>query len=126
MPSAPLVLLAEDHPPTAEITQEILTVFGYTVVHAHNGQVAVDQARQIHPAIVLMDVQMPELDGLAATRLLRQDPATSRIPIVCLTAFALPEQAAQCREAGADDCLTKPLDFGRLEEVLRRFAPISP
>lgn len=125
MTPAPIVLLAEDHPPTAEITQEILAAFGYTVVLASDGRQAVELARKFRPAVILMDVQMPELDGLAATRLLKQDAATRDLPIVCLTAFAMTEQGAQCRESGADDHLTKPVDYDRLQAVLRRFAPLA-
>lgn len=124
-PSPPLILLAEDHAPTAEITQEIIATFGYEVRLAQNGLEAIALTRELRPALVLMDVQMPEVDGLEATRRLKEDAATRAIPVVCLTAFAMDEQAAHCRAAGAEDHLPKPLDFARLEATLHRFAPLS-
>lgn len=115
----PLVLLAEDNLPTAEITSEIIETLGYRVVVAHNGRDALTKTERLRPAVVLMDVQMPEMDGLEATRVLKTNPNTAMIPVACLTAFAMPEESRRCREAGADRHVSKPLDFAKLDVLLR-------
>lgn len=125
MSQPPLLLLVEDHPPTAEVTREILETFGYRVALATNGAEAVAEARAQRPAMVLMDVHMPVKDGLAATRELRASGDTAALPIYCLTAFAMPEEAARCHAAGATGVLTKPLDFDRLAGVLASMLPVG-
>jgi len=121
--SAPLILLAEDNAATGEIMREVLEVLGYRVELAVNGRIAVERAFAVAPDLVLMDVQMPEMDGLAATRLLRADPRTAKLPIICLTAFAMAEETKRCLEAGANLHLSKPVEFERLATVLKELCP---
>lgn len=120
-PPSPLILLAEDNPPTAEITKEIIETLGYRVEVAPNGRLAVARTGELQPALVLMDVQMPEMDGLEATRTLKADARTARIPVVCLTAFAMAEEGRRCLDAGAELHLAKPIDFDRLAAVLEKY-----
>ncbi len=115
------ILLAEDHLATAEMTAEIIGHFGYPVVIARDGLEAVTLARQHQPRLILMDIQMPNMDGLAATRALKQDPATAQIPVICLTAFAMEKEAVRCREAGAVLHLSKPVDFDHLAQLLAQY-----
>jgi CheY-like chemotaxis protein len=121
--SAPLILLAEDNAATGEIMREVLEVLGYRVELAVNGRIAVERAFAVAPDLVLMDVQMPEMDGLAATRLLRADPRTAKLPIICLTAFAMAEETKRCLDAGANLHLSKPVEFERLATVLKELCP---
>jgi CheY-like chemotaxis protein len=88
------------------------------VAVARDGEEAVERAKSFRPDLVLMDVQMPRLDGLAATRRLRDDPAFARTPVVALTALAMPGDEERCREAGADAYLSKPVELKKLIETI--------
>ena len=111
-PRPATILLAEDHADSREALRSLLEAFGYEVVLARNGQEAVDQALCTRPALVLMDVMMPEVDGLEATRRLRASGEFEQTPIVALTAM---EGAARLtRDAGCDDTIGKPVEIRRL------------
>jgi CheY-like chemotaxis protein len=88
----------------------ILKRAGYTVLQAERAEQGVAMARSARPALILMDVALPGLDGHAATRMLKADPETSRIPIIALTAHAMKGDEERAREAGCDGYVTKPLD----------------
>lgn len=115
------ILLAEDNIPSAEVTAEIIAELGYQVIVANNGEEAVALARQHLPGLILMDVQMPVMDGLEATRLLKADPLTAAIPVICLTAFAMEKDVAICLEAGAIRHLSKPVEYEKLGEILGQY-----
>lgn len=109
-PRAPArVLIADDHHDSREALRALLEACGYRVVVASNGAEAVAQARGIRPQLILMDVMMPELDGLDATRQIRADPALPRMPIVAVT--ARDDAAGPMLQAGCDDFLVKPIDI---------------
>ena len=78
-------------------------------------------AKNYRPDLILMDIQMPEMDGMEATTLIRSDPAIAHIPIIALTALALPGQAEQCLAAGFDEYLAKPVRFKLLIETIQKF-----
>lgn len=115
----PLVLIAEDHRPNAEILRDFLELEGLTVLVAENGQAAIDLAIVRQPDVILMDVQMPIVNGIEATRILKSDPRTTRIPVVALTAFAQASDREQCIAAGASVHLAKPVELARLSDVVR-------
>ncbi len=108
------ILLVEDN----ELNQDMLTRrlerCGFQISHAVDGQQAINQAKALRPDLILMDINIPVLDGYDATRALRSDPATAKIPIVALTAHALPEDEQRAREVGMNDYATKPIDFPAL------------
>ena len=112
------ILVAEDEPVNQEITQLILGEAGLAVDLAPDGQAAVELARRTDYALILMDMQMPRLDGLAATRAIRALPGGARVPIVAMTANAFQEDRRRCLEAGMDDFVPKPVDPARLFTVL--------
>jgi signal transduction histidine kinase/CheY-like chemotaxis protein len=115
------VLLAEDNPVNAKIAKRMLERLGHFVVHVPNGAAAVAAAEDTTLDLILMDVQMPELDGLEATRRIRSRESScprSALPIVALTAHAMKTAEEECYSAGMDGFLTKPLDVGRLDRVL--------
>jgi CheY-like chemotaxis protein len=110
----PLVLLVEDNENNLDMFSTYLRIKGCEVLATRTGIQAIDLARERRPDIVLMDVQMPEMDGLETTRRLRADPALRRTPIVALTALAMPGDRERCLEAGMDDYLSKPLGLKEL------------
>ena len=116
------LLLAEDNEENIAIFSEYLEANGYTVAVARHGAEALEMMRQITPALILMDVQMPVMDGLVATRRLRENPATTDCPIVCLTAMAMPGDERKCLEAGADAYLSKPVRLRELLRAVRRWS----
>ncbi|MBT9513488.1 MAG: response regulator [Acidovorax sp.] len=115
------VLLVEDNPLNQQVGAELLAEAGVTVDVAGNGRVGVEMAQRQHYDLVLMDMQMPEMDGLEATRCLRAQPALASLPIVAMTANALAEDRARCQAAGMDDFVAKPIEPACLWRVLRRF-----
>jgi two-component system sensor histidine kinase/response regulator len=118
------VLLVEDNPTNRRVAELFLERAGCKVVHAVDGREALAALRERRVDLVLMDVQMPVMDGLEATQRIREEiPGGSRVPVVGLTASALKEQVEACRAAGMDDVIAKPLERERLEAVLERYAP---
>lgn len=117
------ILLAEDDPTIVHIMQEVITRKGYELAVARNGKEAFEIWEQGGVDLILMDVQMPLMDGLTATSRIRQqeEDAQSRTPIVCLTAHAFDEDKQRCLAAGADSYLSKPLDFAELFRVVEEF-----
>ncbi|BFM40940.1 hypothetical protein OLK001_28660 [Synechocystis sp. LKSZ1] len=117
LPEPPLVLLAEDSPANAVSIQNYLEAKGYRVRVAENGQVAVAIAQADPPDIILMDIQMPVMNGIEAMEILRQDPQFQNLPIIALTALAMEGDRERCLAAGATDYLSKPV---KLRELLQR------
>ena len=116
------VLLVEDHPINQMLATTLLKKWGHTVVLATNGQEAVDLFATRKWDIVLMDMQMPVMGGLEATRLIRaNEPAGHRTPIVAMTANAMESDRQACLEAGMDDHLAKPFNAGGLQAKLAHF-----
>jgi CheY-like chemotaxis protein len=106
------ILVAEDHLDSREALKELLEAFGFDVIEAVNGRQAVDAALSQSPSLILMDVMMPEMDGVEAIRLLRDTPQTHEIPIIALTAMDGGRELAL--HAGANDYVGKPVDIRRL------------
>ncbi|GAC1395481.1 MAG: hypothetical protein NVS3B17_10670 [Vulcanimicrobiaceae bacterium] len=117
------VLLVEDNPVNQRVGRKQLEKIGFTVTCADNGRLAVDAVRAGRYDIVFMDVQMPEMDGLAATRAIRRNEASGdkRLPIVALTADARPQDRLECLDSGMDDYLSKPVALADLRRVLERW-----
>jgi two-component system sensor histidine kinase/response regulator len=121
-----LVLLVEDNELNREVAIGLLEDAPVSVIPAENGEVAIQMLRERKYDLVLMDMQMPVMDGLAATRVVRQDPAFKDLPIVAMTANAMAGDREKCLEAGMNDHLAKPIDPDKLfEALLRWIAPRS-
>ncbi|MFO1327334.1 MAG: CHASE domain-containing protein [Rubrivivax sp.] len=112
------ILLAEDDPLSREVTMALLEDAGLAPVAVETGRQAVEHLRHAPCDLVLMDLRMPDLDGLAATREIRRLPAHARTPIIALTADAFDEDRRRCLDAGMDDHLPKPVHPDRLHELL--------
>jgi CheY-like chemotaxis protein len=115
------ILLVEDEPISQEVAREQLEDLGLQVDVAQNGAEAVRLAQSNAYALILMDMQMPEMDGLEATREIRRQPATAGMPIIALTANAYTEDRERCLAAGMDDFIAKPFDPVNLTACLLRW-----
>ena len=110
------LLLAEDNPANVTLIRDLLEYRGFRVSVASNGIEALELAALIRPALILMDVQMPQLDGLEATRRLKQNPQLRDTPVIILTALAMEGDRERCLASGADDYLGKPIRMAELFE----------
>jgi signal transduction histidine kinase/CheY-like chemotaxis protein len=116
---APLILIAEDESSIYTLLSDYLTDYGYRVVGARNGVEALEQAEAELPQLILMDAQMPKLDGLEATRRLRARVEFAAVPIIALTALAMPGDREKCLQAGANMYLSKPINLKELLNVIQ-------
>ena len=112
------ILLAEDREANILTLLDYLTIKGFDVTIARNGKQAVEMTQSSLPNLILMDIQMPEMNGLDAIRHIRADNRTKNIPIVALTALAMPGDREKCLEAGANDYISKPISLRQLIEVI--------
>lgn len=114
-------LVVEDFEDSRFMMRRLLEMAGYSVLEASDGEQAVELAVQKRPAVILMDLSLPKLDGLAATRKIRQHKGLGKVPIVAVSAHDAPESRVEALEAGCDDYVTKPIDFDQLNALLKRF-----
>ena len=114
-------LVVEDFEDSRFMMRRLLEMAGYSVLEASDGEQAVELAVQKRPAVILMDLSLPKLDGLAATRKIRQHKGLRKVPILAVSAHDAPESRVEALEAGCDDYVTKPIDFDHLNALLKRF-----
>jgi CheY-like chemotaxis protein len=114
----PTILQVEDNEGNGELVVDYLTSVGYDVVWARSGAEALELAPKVQPALILMDIQMPDMDGLEATRRFRAEPALSSVPIIALTGLAMPGDRERCLRAGASDYMTKPVSLVALRTTI--------
>ena len=118
--SQPLVLVVEDFEDNRFMMRRLLEMSGYRVVEAVNGNQAVEAAASEQPDIILMDLSLPQLDGLAATRRIREQQGSRRVPIVAVSAHDSADFHAEALAAGCNEYVTKPIDFDQLVNLLSR------
>jgi two-component system cell cycle response regulator/two-component system cell cycle response regulator DivK len=104
------ILVVEDHPLNRELVVDILEAAGYTMLQAEDGIGLLEQVKAERPDLIILDLQLPAVDGLTLARQLKADPATKSIPILAISTHAVPQVQAQARAAGCAGFLTKPLD----------------
>jgi CheY-like chemotaxis protein len=121
--SGKTILLVEDNPFNRELAADLLTLAGLRVVIAVDAETALDLAAHEALDLVLMDVSLPLMDGLEATRLLKNNPATAHLPVIALTAHAMKGDRERIMAAGCDGYLTKPIDTRNFVESVSRFLP---
>ena len=119
----PTILVVEDFEDNRFMMRRLLEMSGYRVIEAINGEEAIDLACREKPGLILMDLSLPQLDGLAATRRIRQHPELSNVPIVAVSAHDTADFHADALSAGCNDYVTKPIDFDELEALLARLLP---
>jgi two-component system cell cycle response regulator DivK len=118
-----IVMVVEDFEDNRFMMRRLLEMSGYRVVEAVNGEQAVEVARRERPHLILMDLSLPILDGLAATRRIRQHEELRRVPIIAVSAHDTSDFHADALAAGCNDYVTKPIDFEQLESLLSRLLP---
>jgi CheY-like chemotaxis protein len=117
----PLILLVEDNEANIQFLTDYLTDEDYRIVVARNGLEAIERVKEDRPALVLMDIQMPGMDGLEATRRIRAGVELADIPIVALTALTMPGDRERCLAAGANDYVSKPVSLGKLVSLIETY-----
>jgi CheY-like chemotaxis protein len=118
-----LFLLVEDFEDSRFMMRKLLEMAGYAVVEASDGEQAIELAVKEKPALILMDLSLPKLDGLAATRQIRRYEGLGHTPIVAISAHDSPETRTEALDAGCDEYVTKPIDFDQLGALVKRFLP---
>jgi CheY-like chemotaxis protein len=114
------VLLVEDNRVNSDMMRTYVESYGYTVLIAQNGEEVLQKVEEITPHIIVMDIQMPKMDGLETTRRLRQDTRFTTTPIIALTALVMPGDRERCLEAGANEYLSKPVSLKTLISLIEK------
>jgi two-component system cell cycle response regulator DivK len=117
------VLYVEDNEYNLKIVRQLLGRTSYRLIEAMDGQLGVETALRELPDLILMDIQLPKLSGLDATRRLRADPKTAAIPIIVITSFALSGDDQKAKDAGASAYLAKPYSPRELLQMIRKLVP---
>ena len=115
------IMVVEDYDDTRMLLKQWLEGLGYSVLEASNGQDAVDIADRECPDLILMDLDLPILDGIAATQKIRQKPQLQHVPIVAVTAYPMSYSHVKAFSKGCDEYLRKPIDISELERVVSRY-----
>jgi len=117
------ILVIEDHEDNRRIVRDLLTPSGYELIEAVTGEDGVAMAESHRPDLILMDIQLPGLDGYEATRRIKANPALRQIPIIAVTSYALSGDDVKAREAGCDAYVTKPFSPRALLAKIREYLP---
>ena len=114
-----LILIVEDNVKNLKLARDLLQFQGYRTLEAGTAAAAVEAAQRHVPDLILMDIGLPDMDGVAALGCLRAAPATAAIPVIALTAYAMPADRERFRAAGFDGLVTKPIDIREFTERIR-------
>jgi len=113
------ILIVEDNDDNRLLLTQILRYEGYDVIEAVNGKEGVDMAKAHMPDLILMDIQLPVMDGFTAIRMLKNDPDTRHIKVIAITAFAMDGDREKILDTGVDNYIAKPINTKRLAEIVR-------
>ena len=118
--SRELILIIEDNVKNLKLVRDVLQFHGYLTLEAETGEAGIELTREQRPALILMDVQLPGMDGRTVLKVLRADAGSQRIPIIALTAFAMKGDRESLLDEGFDDYMAKPIDIKELPKVVER------
>jgi len=118
-----LILVVEDQEDNRQIIRDLLSALDYELAQTENGAEALAAVARQRPDLILMDIQMPIMDGYEATRRIKADPATKGIPIIAVTSYALSGDEQKARDAGCDDYVPKPFSPRQLLAKIRQYLP---
>ena len=119
------ILVADDNPVSRELVREVLEAPGRSIVEAADGEEALEKIGKESPDLVLLDIQMPVLDGFGVIRRIRLDPRTAALPVLALTAFAMKGDRARALAAGFDAYITKPIDAAALRQQVEQLLGVN-
>jgi two-component system cell cycle response regulator DivK len=119
------ILIVEDNENNSKLLLDVLTFHGYEVSTATDGQEGVNLARELMPDLILMDIQMPGMDGMTAGGILKGDPATSGLKIIALTSFAMQGDLEKFLSAGFDGYLSKPISTRELPDLVKEWLAVK-
>lgn len=120
MTEAKTILVVEDNELNMKLFHDLLEVQGYNILQTGDGNEALRLAKEHHPDLILMDIQLPEKSGLDVTREIKAEPAIREIPVIAVTAFAMKDDEERIRAAGCDDYLAKPISVTEFLEKVKR------
>jgi len=115
-----VILIVEDNEKNLKLVRDVLQFKGYSTLEARNATDGLRLAREL-PALILLDIQLPDFDGLTLLARLRADPLTQAIPVIAVSASAMPDDQAKIVSSGFDDYITKPIELQRLIDAVERF-----
>ena len=115
------ILIVEDEPRNMKLLHDLLQRFGYEIIEASDGEQGVKIAGEKIPDLILMDIMMPKMDGLEATRIIKADEKTKHIPIIALTSYAMKGDREKTIEAGCDGYIAKPIDIKEVLKAIEHF-----
>jgi two-component system, cell cycle response regulator DivK len=121
-----LILIVEDNPRNLKLIRDILQFRGYTTLEAETGEAGVTLAHERQPALILMDVQLPGMDGRAATKVLKADSSTQKIPVIAMTAFAMKGDKESLLADGFDGYMSKPINTKEIPQLIERYLDRQP
>jgi two-component system cell cycle response regulator DivK len=119
--NATRVLVVEDNERNLKLVRDVLQYAGYEIIEASTGEEGVELAQSRSPDVILMDLQLPDIDGMEALRRIRKSPVTADVPVVAVTAFAMQDDRARVFDAGFDGYLEKPLSVRELPAQVQQF-----
>jgi two-component system cell cycle response regulator DivK len=119
------ILVVEDNPKNLKLVRDVLSYSGYEVVEATTGEEGVRLAREVHPDLVLMDLQLPGIDGAEALRRIRSEDATRSMPVVAVTAFAMADDRRHAFDSGFDGYVEKPISVRSLAQQVQDFLTLG-
>jgi two-component system cell cycle response regulator DivK len=121
---AKTILIVEDDPRNLKLLRDLLQRFGYEILEAPDGEQGVKSAGEKKPDLILMDIMMPKMDGLEATRIIKADEKTKHIPIIALTSYAMKGDREKTIEAGCDGYIAKPIDIKEVLKAIEHFLTV--
>lgn len=113
------ILICEDNEKNRKLFKDLLEYYGYEVYLAKNGEEGIKMAKEVKPDLILMDIQMPVIDGFEAIKRIREDPETRNFKVIALTSYAMPEDKKRAFEVGVDYYISKPINTRTLPNIIK-------